>query len=1173
MRTLFNDGWKFAKIAIENPKFADGEKPIILDPCDYYAKQPTDFAAVAIPHDWLISNAKDLYQNSVGFYKKTVPITKHDAKRYALRFEAVYMNSAVYVNGQLACVWKYGYTTFEFDITPFVKDGENTIEVIAVYQCPNTRWYSGAGIFRDVYLLENESARIANDGVYFTATPADSDSALSKANWNIKIDAEISGDYNGCTVRHSLATVNGKALRLTEENHTSLETKIMQPAMGTSFDADKKICIDTFTATVKNPELWSCEEPSFYILKTELIKNGKVIDVLEQHVGFKTVRFDCDKGCFINGRHVKLHGVCEHHDLGLLGAAFNLTALRRQFIKLHKMGVNSIRTSHNPPSPAFMNLADEMGFLIDDECFDMWEKPKTTYDYGNYFIEWHERDASSWVRRDRNHPCLLMWSIGNEIYDTHSGNGYAITHDLKEIVNRFDPEKNGLVTIGSNYMEWEGAQHCAEQIDLAGYNYGERLYTDHHSRHATWCIYGSETSSTVQSRGIYHFPLSNRLLTHQDDQCSCLGNCSTNWGAVNSAWTITQDRDAEYCAGQYIWTGWDYIGEPTPYFTKNSFFGQIDTAGFRKDTFYEYKAGWVNYKKDPFVHLLPYWDFNDGQLIDVRIYSNAPSVELFLNGVSQGKKINDVVHGLELANTWTFAYHTGTLSAVAYDENDKPIAYDEQKSFGDSEHLNLEVEKESDNGLYFISITSSDKNGTPVANARSRIFITVDGDATIAGADNGDSTDYEEYKSADGKTINRRLFSNGLMVMVRAGNAKSSFTVTVAGEAMKRKKLVFKNGKLEKRSVEKEYEVVVQTSALITKHEVPVRKIELVCTEDRNLTGEHKSVKGKAFVHPATATDKTLVWTPMMLEGVKSDRAILSVTKTAEGEEVEVTAASDGSFRLTCTASNGHEYPEVVSEREFNVSGVGKATRNPYELIEACKCSSSLKPVKLSFQGGVFTEETRSWFSFDKVDFGSEGSDRIILPIFSFSNEVSVEVWEGNPDNGGKLLIVCPYKAQSWYNHYQSNTFTLPRRLFGVHEITILFNNRMSLQGIQFEKTPKAFAQLNALDCNSVVGDAFVKAEDAITGIGNNVVLEFDNMDFGDTAAKQITICGNSHVDNTIHVKFNGDGGSVNRIVEFAKNSGYEEKTIPLDGMKGKQTVSFVFLPGSNFDFKWFKFE
>ena len=237
--------------------------------------------------------------------------------------------------------------------------------------------------------------------------------------------------------------------------------------------------------------------PNVYVLRTELLSGGRVVDFVEQQVGFRTVHFDPDRGLFLNGRPLKLHGVCEHHDFGSLGAAFNLCALRRKFLKLRNMGVNSFRTSHNPQAPAFLDLADRMGFLIDDEFFDMWEKSKTAYDYGNYFAEWHERDCAAQTRRDRNHPCLLMWSIGNEIYDTHQGNGLAITRGLKAIVRRHDPERNGLVTIGSNYMDGEGAQRCAEELDLVGYNYAERLYEAHHRGHPGWCVYGSETERAV----------------------------------------------------------------------------------------------------------------------------------------------------------------------------------------------------------------------------------------------------------------------------------------------------------------------------------------------------------------------------------------------------------------------------------------------------------------------------------------------------------------------------------------------------------------------------------------------------------------------------------------------------------------------------------------------------
>lgn len=1179
MRELFNDGWFFAKRIIENPKSEQDGQPILLDPCSFFMDRPASYDAIVIPHDWLIGDTNNLYQNSVGFYKKTCMLHVESLKKYALRFEAVYMNSAVYVNGSLAGVWKYGYTTFEFDITPFIKDGENEIEVICVYQSPNTRWYSGAGIFRDVYLLTNEDTRIANDGVYFTAIPQSIDarslvplSDYSKLVWTVTIETELRGAYGDCMVRHTLIASDGTKLKMNMLTVHSLETKILEPPMGTMFNHDEMISVHSAVCTVQNPERWSCDHPYYYILQTELLRGEQVIDVVEQHVGFRTVHFDSNKGCFINGEHLKIHGVCEHHDFGALGAAFNLTALKRKFSKLKKMGVNSIRTSHNPPAPALLDLADEMGFLVDDECFDIWEKSKTTYDYGNYFIDWHERDVASLVRRDRNHPSLLMWSIGNEIYDTHSGNGYAIAHDLKEIVRRFDFCKNGLVTIGSNYMEWEGGQRCGELLDVVGYNYGERLYADHHARHAHWCIYGSETASTVQSRGVYHFPLSNRLLTYPDQQCSSLGNCSTNWGAINAAWVVTQDRDAPYCAGQYLWTGFDYIGEPTPYFTKNSYFGQLDTAGFEKDTFYEYKAGWVDYHADPFVHLLPNWDYNEGQLIDVRIYSNAPFVELLVNSVSQGIRENNVHTGLELSNTWTVPYVAGIITAIAYDEKKTVIAKEEQRTPGESARIVVEMEESYGDGLYFIDLSTVDEQGTPVLNARSRLSVSVTGDALLVGLDNGDSTDYEQYQSSDGRTHSRRLFSNRLLAIVQTADKSCSFNVTVTGSGLVAGVLTIKDGVIDTFASCTNYS---EGAAAAVCKEIPIRKIELVCTETRHLTELQRSVTVRAVIHPANATDRSLVWAPMMLEGVKSDCAKITVTPTTDGEEAVVTAASDGSFRLTCTAQNGKPYPEVISELEFEVSGVGRATRNPYELIEACKCSSSAHPVEISFQGGVFCKHAREWFCFDDVDFGVEGSDTIRIPLFYWDTKVQLEVWEGVPDDKqGTLLLECTYESPSWYNHYQTNTFVLPRRLFGVHEIGIVIKTpNVSLQGFSFERSVKAFAKLNAVDSNSISGDTFTRTKEAVTGIGNNVVLTFDHMHFGATAAKQITICGSAPVDNTIHLKFNGMNGSTNQIVEFAKTDGFTEKTFSITGASGNQTVSFVFLPGSCFDFKWFRFE
>lgn len=1166
MKELFNDGWSFSKLLIEN-KTDENSKPILFVPDDFLGKESEPYKSVNLPHDYLISDAKNLYQNSVGFYKKDFDLKKMPGKRFYIRFGAVYMNWALYVNGKKAGEWKYGYSTVEFDITDFLCQGKNSLQVICVYQSPNTRWYSGAGIFRDVFFITKNDTRIVNDGIYFS-TEKNSFDDCNKNEWKLFVQTEVESHkadgLKNLTVVNSIFDSDGNEIELTETDCQTEETEPYAPEMGISFNKNKILLVKKHY-TVKDVKIWSLENPNVYILKTKIFSGQELVDEEEKNVGFKTVVFDKDKGCFVNGQHVKLHGVCEHHDFGLFGAAFNLPSLKRKFLMLKEMGVNSLRTSHNPPDEKLMDLADKMGILVIDECFDMWEKPKTTYDYGNYFIDWHRKDCAAYVRRDRNHPCLIMWSIGNEIYDTHEGNGYEITKDLRSVCRIHDPLKNGKVTIGSNYMEWEGGQHCAEEIDLVGYNYGERLYEDHHKRHPDWCIYGSETSSTVQSRGIYHFPLSNRLLTYQDSQCSCLGNCSTNWGAKSSSVVVTKDRDAEYCAGQYLWTGFDYIGEPTPYSTKNSFFGQIDTAGFKKDTFYVYKAGWVPFEKEAFVHILPYWDFNEGQLIDIRIYSNAPQVELFVNGKSLGKKNMNPLKDEELSATWEgISYSKGKIEAIAYDCGGKEICRDAKESFGDPASILLSLEeKYCEDGFYFVDISTLDENGIDVANSRSRIFLSVEG-AELLGADNGDSTDYEQYQSADKKTLSRKLFSNRLLAVVKSSDG--NFKIKASSGGLKEAVLVLKNGRLDKEASLKESGKV----SSLPMQEIPLRKIELTCEGQRKLRAENKCVTVKANVFPQAAKNYKLDWSAMMLEGVKSDSAKIEVSD--DGLTAKVTGVSDGNFRLTCTCSNGSKYAEIISELEFEVTGLGKASRSPYQLIEACKCSSSSKPVELSFDGGAFTHNEKTSFTFDRVDFGSDGADTFEVPIFSFDTELKFEIWDGDCQSGKKLAD-CSYSHPSIYNTYNSNIHLLPRRLFGLHTITFVFLTGLSFQGFKFHKEAKAFAKLNALDASLIFGDAFTKAESSVNGIGNNVVLDFDAMDFADSPASKITIKGRPYVHNTIHVKFSGENGDFNDIIEFDAADDIVEKTFDIHGAKGKNKVSFVFLPGSNFDFYDFQFK
>ncbi|MBO4507949.1 MAG: DUF4982 domain-containing protein [Spirochaetaceae bacterium] len=1204
MLTLFNDNWQFTKIHLES-----AESPI-PDLAELIKDESRHYEPVKIPHDWLIWNTNDLYENSIGIYKKTLHFSEADdlsEQRRYIRFEGVYMDSTVFVNGEKAFVWKYGYTTFEVDITNFLKEGDNVIHVVAVYRSPNTRWYSGAGIYRNVWLRTVPQTHLVADGVYVSnrkvAQSADEttgsgfDCAANSAKMHSAV--EWVSFYQVEVVSHTAQTSVTVKTTLLSADGTEIasETKplvltspgsVMESSTSAS-DPTPSFAVCSGEFHLQDIRVWDIADPYLYTLKTELFDiDGTLLDSCTQKIGFRTIEYNADKGFFLNGRHVKIHGACLHHDLGCLGSAFNKSALKRQFKKMVEMGVNSIRTSHNPPAPEFLELADETGMLIDCECFDQWERAKTKYDYSHYFKEYHARDVASWIRRDRNHPCIIMWSIGNEIYDTHLGTGLAIAKDLTALVHKYDFKKNAPATIGSNYIEWENAQECMKEVDLAGYNYAERLYAEHHKKYPDWKIYGSETSSTVQSRGIYHFPADFRTLTHDDQQCSCLGNCSSNWGAINTTMAIVPDRDAEFCIGQYIWTGWDYIGEPTPYFTKNSYFGQIDTAGFKKDTFYLYQAEWTDYHKNPMIHLLPYWDFNENQIIDVKAYSNAPIVELFFNGKSFGKQEIDHKHGKVLEGHWKLPYHAGTLVAVAYDENGNFVAEDTKTSFKDPAKIVLSYEREDN--LIFVDISTCDINGVPVENARNRINVDVEG-GELLGLDNGDSTDYEQYKCNS-----RKLFNNHLLAIVRLPSNERPEDATSERSS----------GAVRITAVSKDLEpaVLIIGSAgdiqanftIKPDDEVPVRKIELTVIDAPKQTGteancslalsaESPCVTIKARILPENATFRTLEWKPCRIEGVQTSSAKVEVLP--DGLTARLSAAGDGNFRLRCTASNGKPHPDAVSELEFSISGMGSGTLNPYQLISACEYSAALNEPKQSFQGGVYVPAERNWLLFENLDFGSDGSDEFSIPIFSFDASLPLELWEGNPDNGGKKLMAFEYLAASWYNHYQANTWKLPRRLTGIHSLSILSTTRFSIQGIQFVESPKAFAKLFAADADRITGDSFQKQEDCITGIGNNVSLEFGNMDFGAEGTTSIKIEGRAiNGTNTVHIKFTpigaecigGESGQNTEprtcIAEIPQSNEIMEHRVSLgECIKGKQNVTFVFLPGSCFDFKSFKFE
>ncbi|MBR6172386.1 MAG: DUF4982 domain-containing protein [Eubacterium sp.] len=1149
MRTLINDQWSFA----EYPSGTTAAEALAA------SRDPSSpFRPVDLPHDWMISDTKNLYRSSVGVYTRTLSLDPE--KHNSIFFEGVYMRTTVYLNGEEIFFWPYGYTSFEVDLTPYQKPGENHLLVHVDYRNPNTRWYSGAGIFRDVWLLSKDPVHITEGGVYFHAQPCEGvvEGPERASAFLITIDTEVVGPSaftKGVTVRHILKDQHG---RVTAESQGAQEL-YTEPVSGTQI------------FSVSGVTLWDIENPYLYTLETTVFCKGHVTDSLTQKVGFRTLLFTPEEGFFLNGCRTKLKGACMHHDLGALGAAFNRKAARRQLEKLKALGINAVRTSHNPPAVGLMELADEMGFLVNSDAFDMWEQPKTENDYGIFFHEWCERDVESWIRRDRNHPSVIMWSCGNEIPDTNQLSAIPIARRLRDAIRRNDPRHNAYTTIASNFVAWENAQKVQDLFELSGYNYLESVYDEHHAKFPHWCIYGSETASTVQSRGIYHFPKSRRLLTYEDQQCSSLDNCSTNWGAKNVQRFITDDRDRPYSAGQFIWTGWDYIGEPTPYFSKNSFFGHIDTAGFLKDTAYILKAAWVPVTDDPFVHISPYWDFNEGQMIDIEIYSNAPRVALFFNDEPVGEKKLDQKRDMDFSAHFSLPYRTGVLRAEAYDVNGKCIARDETESFGDPVSIRLAPEYDTllANGedLQFVEITVLDAEGREVRNARNRMQVTVNGAARLVGLDNGDSTDYDPYQCCS-----RRLFSGKLMAILASTEEAGEVTMDVTSPGLAPVQLSFSTTPAEKRRGSSGSFRIPSVRSEDRVPEVPIRKLALSlspgCSE---LNPELPETELSVRIEPANATYSEVRFKAVTAEGIES-RAVKIETIAAEEDtsliRARVTAVSDGSFRLVASADNDKDHPEVLSELEMSVTGYGNACLDPYTFIHGCQYAESSKEALLSFRGSVnFGDE--NVIRFDNVDFGDYGSDLLYLSLFSFRNEEPVEIWEGESE----LLCSATYSVPSEYNVLQEDSFRLSKRLRGICSLTFRFRNGFVLGGFRMERQEKAYGLISATEHGMITGDSYRELSEGIFAIGNNVDIEFPGMRFS-KGVSAVTITGRARKNtNPVHIRFFTGEEVIKRVVDFPVSEEIQTLTFPLEDFRGEGKINFIFLPGSDFDLVSFCFK
>lgn len=1140
--TLFNDNWLFSKQALHTNY-------------DYMSGEHVKWKRVSLPHDWLIYDTHNLYENSEGWYLKYLNVEELNKNRLTiLRFEGIYMNSYLYVNGKEVGTWKYGYSTFEMDITSYLIKGNNEIMVQVIYESPNSRWYSGAGIYRNIWLKTYPITHLVSDGIYIT-TKQNNDS------WNVDITTEIT---------HSELTKNShlELLYIISDMNKAIITSSIETLVPHIYK--ETFNIYTTSLNVVNPNLWSTNSPYLYSLTTRLLQDGYIIDENIQQFGFRNIAFDSNRGFFLNGSNLKLHGVCEHHDLGCLGAAINKSAIKRKFTILKEMGVNAIRTAHNMPAVEFMESADEMGILIISEAFDMWERKKTTYDYARFFKEWASADVASWIRRDRNHPSVIMWSIGNEIYDTHADErGVEITKWLCSLVYTHDPKKNAPCTIGSNYMPWENARKCADIVKLAGYNYAEKYYDLHHAEHPDWIIYGSETSSTVQSRGIYHFPFSQSVLADDDYQCSSLGNSSTSWGAKSTEKCIIDDRNAIYSPGQFIWTGFDYIGEPTPYHTKNSYFGQVDTAGFKKDSYYIYQAAWTNYKDYPMIHLFPYWDFSIGQTIDIRVCSNAPKIELFFNNQSQGIYFIDHINGEYLLGEWQLTYQKGTLRAVAYDEYDTIIAEDSKTSFGDGETLRLNPDKleleANGRDLVFVEISVVDKENIPVENANNRVNITVMGPGVLVGVDNGDSTDYDQYKG-----YSKRMFNGKLLAVISSTFNPGEITI-VAESCGLRPSSISINASPSAVITGSCEPIPYNITSLV--EEIPVRKLEIICPQGNQLDKEKTVISAYVKIYPESATYEDILWRVTNAAGIDTNIAYIK----SDGKSVTITGINNGTFYLRCMTKNGSDQISLYSAMEFHITGLLTSRLNPYGFISAGLYSFGTDNLTNGNERGVATaRDSRSIIGFEQIDFLEYGSDEVVLSIFSLDSEkFPIEIWEGNPsDVNNTLITTLTYQKPSIWNVYQEETYKLPKRLKGLTSIYFVLNRKIHLKGFYFKELIKAYQQINILEYTSLYGDSYTITDTALENIGNNVSIVFDHMNFGEDGFTKLTLYGCSPLDqNTIQVRFCGIKGEITQLIEFKYSSGYEERTFDLNTVKGEQTVTFVFLPGCRFNLKWFRFQ
>jgi beta-galactosidase len=767
MEYSFNEGWRF-----HQGDTAEAQDPGFDD---------SNWRQLDLPHDWSIEGmfSKDhpatpgggALPGGSGWYRKFFILPDGwEGKKVFIDFDGVYQDSEVWINGHSLGRRPNGYISFRYELTSHLHlDGTgNTVAVrVDNSQQPNSRWYSGSGIYRDVRLVLTDPVHVDHWGTFVT-TPVVNDNLAEvhvvtqvrnsmKEALPVEIDCRIFDEAGRevAVASHEVELAAGQA--------TPLELSLQ----------------------VENPELWSVDNPALYCLVTEIMAEGVLRDRHETPFGIRYFEFDAVKGFSLNGVPMKLKGVCNHHDLGALGAAAYTRAMERQLELLKEMGCNAIRTSHNPPSPVLLDLCDRMGFLVMDETFDMWKMKKTDFDYHLYWDEWHERDLADHIRRDRNHPSVIMWSIGNEIIEQWDDSGEEMAIELAGMVRALDPTRP--VTSGCNETSAGNPIMRSGALDIIGFNYHLDQYRDVPVNFPGMPFIASETTSALATRGYYDMPSggiriwplrydSTYAEMNTDHTCSAYDNCHVPWGSTHEAALMEVNR-SDFISGMFVWTGFDYLGEPTPYGwpSRSSYFGILDLAGFPKDAYYLYQSQWT---RKPVLHLFPHWNREEGDTVDVWVYSSCREVELFLNGSSQGVK--EKPQGT-LHMQWRIPYTPGRLEARGSFNGQELRAVVE--TTGEPAGIRLTADRAEIDAdpmdLSFVTVEIVDSQGRVVPTAGNEVRFKVEGEGEVIAVDNGLQTSMEPFRA-----MKRSAFNGLCLAIVKSSGKEGKILLTAQSDGL-----------------------------------------------------------------------------------------------------------------------------------------------------------------------------------------------------------------------------------------------------------------------------------------------------------------------------------------------------------------------------------------------------